>query len=283
MTASDGAPTERVRITEVRSERAVEREDETAVEEPLEIRVVPGDGADRAPHRIAVTLRTPGADFELAAGFLFTEGLLHSPDDLTSIAYCTDRDEPQQHNIVSVTLAPGVPFDRERFRRNFYTTSSCGVCGKAAIDQIRTLVPRAPIGRFRMPSGTLMTLPDRIVKAQRFFERTGGLHAAALFRPDGELIALREDVGRHNAVDKLVGHRLLERKLPDSHTALLVSGRAGFELVQKAAVAGIPFLAAIGAPSSLAIALAREQGMTLVGFLREQRFNVYGGAERVAV
>ncbi|HXQ79544.1 MAG TPA: formate dehydrogenase accessory sulfurtransferase FdhD [Thermoplasmata archaeon] len=283
MIRSNGTPTERIRVTEVRSDRSVEREDEAAAEEPLEIRVVPGE-ADRAgPYQIAVTLRTPGSDFELAVGFLFSEGLLRAPEDVTRIAYCTDPGELQHHNIVNVSLAAGVPFDRERFRRNFYSTSSCGVCGKAALDQIRARVDRPPVGRFRISSETLESLPGRITSAQRVFDRTGGLHAAALFRPEGDLLLLREDVGRHNALDKVVGSRFLAGSLPDSNTLLLVSGRAGFELVQKAAVAGIPFLAAIGAPSSLAIALAREQGMTLVGFLREGRFNIYCGQDRVAL
>ncbi|MGI0071901.1 MAG: formate dehydrogenase accessory sulfurtransferase FdhD [Thermoplasmata archaeon] len=282
MIDSGGAPTERVRITEVAGDRSVERDDEAAAEEPLEIRVVP-PGADDEPCRIAVTMRTPGADFELAAGFLLSEGLLHGADDVARIAYCTDPGEPQRHNIVNVALAPGVRFDRERFRRNVYTTSSCGVCGKAAIEQITTAVPRPPLGRFRIAPDVLRSLPERIRGPQRIFGRTGGLHAAALFRPDGTLLLLREDVGRHNAVDKLVGQRLLARGLPGSHTVLLVTGRAGFELVQKAAVAGIPFLAAIGAPSTLAIELARAQGITLVGFLREGRFNLYCGGERVAL
>lgn len=281
MSPSVGVPVERVRIRDVRAGQSREREDEAAVEEPLEIRVVPG--AESPPYRIAVTMRTPGADFELAAGFLFSEGLLTSPDDVTQIAYCTDPDELQQFNIVTVTLAGGVHFDRERFRRNVYTTSSCGICGKAAIEQVRAAVRQRPVGHFQISTETLTSLPSRIVPAQQIFDRTGGLHAAALFRPDGELLLLREDVGRHNAVDKLVGHRFLERKLPDANTLLLVSGRAGFELVQKAAVAGIPFVVAIGAPSSLAIALAKEQGITLAGFLRESRFNLYCGAERVAL
>jgi FdhD protein len=281
MSASDGLPTERVRLLEVTEGRSAEREDEAVVEEPLEIRIVPGPTTDAAPIRIAVTMRTPGSDFELAVGFLVTEGLLASPHDVAQVAYCTEPGELQRHNIVTVTLAAGVPFDRERFRRNFYTTSSCGVCGKAAIEQVRATVPRRPDGRFRVAAETLGSLPARIVPAQRTFGRTGGLHAAALFRPDGELLGVREDVGRHNAVDKLVGARFLEGRLGDDRTILMVTGRAGFELVQKAAVAGFPVLAAVGAPSSLAIQLAREQGMTLVGFLREGRFNVYAGSERV--
>lgn len=281
MATATGAPAERIRVFDVRSGEVSEREDEAAAEEPLEIRVVPGP--ESPAYRVAVTMRTPGFDFELAAGFLVSEGLLRAPREIHQIAYCTDPGEPQQHNIVNVQLAAGVPFDRERFRRNVYTTSSCGICGKAAIEQVRSAVRQSPIGRFRLSTELVTSLPARLAPAQRIFDRTGGLHAAGLFRPNGELLLLREDVGRHNAVDKVVGHRFLEGALPDSNTVMLVSGRAGFELVQKAAVAGIPFLAAIGAPSTLAISLAREQGMTLVGFLREGRFNLYCGAERVAL
>lgn len=278
-----GAPSERVRVTEVHTDRSVEREDEAAAEEPLEIRVIPGGDGEAGPLRIAVTMRTPGADFELAVGFLVSEGLLREPRDVQRVAYCTEPGEPQRGNIVNVALRAGVPFDAERFRRNVYTTSSCGVCGKAAIEQVVTSVAHRPVGRFRMSAELLRGLPGRIAMSQPVFGRTGGLHAAALFRPDGTLLAVKEDVGRHNAVDKLVGRRFFDGALPDSQTVLLVTGRAGFELVQKAAVAGIPFLAAIGAPSTLAISLAQEQGMTLVGFLREGRFNLYSGAERVAV
>jgi FdhD protein len=277
------APTERIRVTEVREGRATEREDEAAGEEPLEIRVEPGDGPKGTRHRLAVTMRTPGSDFELAAGFVFSEGIVRAPDDIRRIAYCTDPGEVQQFNIVNVGLSNGVPFDPERFRRNVYTTSSCGVCGKTAIEEIAAQVAEPPRGSFTISATLLGSLPGRISGAQPVFARTGGLHAAALFRPTGDLVLLREDVGRHNAVDKVVGARLLARALPESHTILLVSGRAGFELVQKAAVAGIPFLAAIGAPSTLAISLAQEQGMTLVGFLREGRFNVYSGADRLAL
>jgi FdhD protein len=278
---SPGAPAEQVKVLDVRGGASVERLDEAAAEEPLEIRVLPG--AESPAYRIAVTMRTPGSDMELAAGFLVSEGLLTAPEQVSRIAYCTDPGEPQQHNIVNVLLAGGVRFDRERFRRNVYTTSSCGICGKAAIEQVRTTVKHSPIGRFQIPSELLTSLPSRIASAQRIFDRTGGLHAAALFRPNGELLLVREDVGRHNAVDKVVGNRFLSGHLPDSNTILLVSGRAGFELVQKAAVGGVPFLAAIGAPSSLAIELAKEQGMTLVGFLREGRFNLYSGEQRVAL
>ncbi len=278
--ASDGRPTERIRLTEVRPDAAIEREDEAAVEEPLEIRVETGGGA-APPFRLAVTMRTPGADFELAVGFLVSEGIVRGSRDVTRVAYCPEPEEPQQHNAVVVSLARGTPFEPERYRRAVYASSSCGICGKAAIEQVRVAARSRPASAFRVPAATLRSLPDQIAPAQRVFGRTGGLHAAALFRPDGELLLLREDVGRHNAVDKLIGRRALDDELDDGRSILLVTGRAGFELAQKAAVAGIPFLAAVGAPSSLAIALAREERMTLVGFLSSRRFNVYAGAERI--
>jgi FdhD protein len=277
---TEGGRAVRIPVAEVRQGGAVERNDEAVVEEPLEIRVAEASSGGRAT-RVAVTLRTPGEDFELAAGFLVAEGLLHDRREVAQISYCTDPGEPQRRNIVQVLLAPGVSFDAERLQRNFYTSSSCGLCGKAALEQVRTVVPARPPSRLQVTSETVRSLPTRIEGRQRLFGRTGGLHGAALFRPDGELLLLREDVGRHNAVDKVVGHEFLEGRLGARETMLLVTGRAGFELVQKAAVAGIPLLAAIGAPSSLAIALAHEQGMTLVGFLRDDRFNVYAGRERV--
>lgn len=266
---------------EVRAARLLEREDEVAAEEPLEIRVVES-GSDE-PRSIAVTMRTPGHDFELAAGFLLSEGLLHERDEIAQIAYCTESTQPQQYNQVNVHLRPGVPFDFDRFRRNVFTSSSCGICGKASLEHVRTVVGRAPVGGFRLASSVLESLPERALHEQKLFDRTGGLHASALFDAAGKLLVLREDVGRHNALDKVVGQQLLAGQLPASETVLLVSGRASFELVQKAAVAGIPFLAAIGAPSSLAVELARDQGMTLVGFLREGRYNVYAGPQRLAV
>lgn len=273
-------PSESIRVTEVRSGVAAEHPDEAATEEPLEIRVEASPSVGR--FRLAVTMRTPGQDFELAAGFLYSEGLVRDAEDVRQISYCTDPGDPQQYNIVNVALGPGVDFDPERYRRNVYTTSSCGLCGKAAIEEVAAHVRRRPVGNFRIAPADLGALPGRIGPSQRIFGRTGGIHAAALFRPTGELLLVREDVGRHNALDKVVGARLLGRALPDSNSVLLVTGRAGFELVQKAAMAGVPFLAAIGAPSSLAISLAEQQGMTLVGFLRPERFVVYAGAERIA-
>ena len=240
-----------------RADGATER-DRVAVEEPLEIRV--------GGHRVSVTMRTPGHDFELAAGFLVTEGLV-AARDLGVIEYCPDSDD----NIVDVRLVEGAGFDPELLRRNFYATSSCGICGAASIELVRKRV--APLSRLDLAHDVLVAMPEKMRAAQKTFDQTGGLHAAALFR-DGELVLVREDVGRHNAVDKIVGASALRDSALAGH-ALLVSGRASFEIVQKAAVAGIAAVAAVGAPSSLAVEFAREVGMTLVGFLRGDRYNVY--------
>lgn len=261
-----------------RAERA-EQADLLAAEEPLGIRV---DGA-----ALTMTMRTPGDDIELAAGFLVSEGVVGSPGDIATMKVCagttcghSDHDEPG--NIVDVTLAAGVGIPATA-RRSFLTTSACGVCGKASIADIR-LRPRFPVAsdQARVDPDVLVALPDRLRDAQRVFSRTGGLHAAGLFSAAGELIAVREDVGRHNAVDKIVGWALLRDLLPLAGCILLVSGRASFELVQKAALAGVPVLAAVSAPSSLAVDLADETGVTLVGFLRGPSMNVYSGAERIA-
>jgi FdhD protein len=264
------------RIVAVRGGVRSERADVLATEEPLEIRAGgPGQRADS----VAVTMRTPGGDFELAAGFLFTEGLI-GPGDLRRVAYCDDvEDEDQRFNVVTVTLER--PFDHELLRRNFYATSSCGVCGKAALDDVE--VRCAPVADGpTVATEVLVGLPDALRRAQRVFERTGGLHAAGLFTPGGELITLREDVGRHNAVDKVVGERLLAGALPLAGTVLQVSGRASFEIVQKAAVAGVPIVSAVSAPSSLAVEAAERFGMTLVGFVRDGGCNVYTRPDRVA-
>jgi FdhD protein len=241
--------------------------DTLAVEEPLEIRV--------GKHSIAVTMRTPGHDFELAAGFLYGEGVIAGRQDIQQISYCTPPDQPQQYNIVNVHLAHGVAFDPQRFSRHVYTTSSCGICGKTSLDQVRAALPAKPLARFVPTDDLLVSLPEKLRQAQVIFGKTGGLHAAALFDAQGKLRLLREDVGRHNAVDKLVGALLMDKALPAPDTILMVSGRASFELVQKALMAGIPALAAVGAPTSLAVDLAREFGLTLIGFLRGDRFNLY--------
>jgi FdhD protein len=245
---------------------AAEDQDLLAVEEPLQIRL--------GERNISITMRTPGSDAELAAGFLYTEGLIRDADDVTGID-CAE-------NQATVTLTPGVEIDPDRLQRNFYMTSSCGVCGKASIESIESagcaILPR---GVPRVHEEVIVSLPAKLRDAQAVFEHTGGLHAAGLFSGNGELVAIREDVGRHNAVDKLVGRAVLERHVPLTGHILLVSGRASFELVQKAVMAGIPLLAAVGAPSSLAVKTALRFGMTLIGFLRGERFNVYSGADRV--
>jgi FdhD protein len=252
-----------------------ERTDTLAAEEPLEIRV---QGPGQELRSVAVTMRTPGGDFELAAGFLFTEGLI-VPGDLARVAYCDNLPgEDQQYNIVSITLHR--PFDFDLLKRNFYATSSCGVCGKAALDDIE--VRCAPVAEgTRVPAETLLGLPTALRRAQKVFERTGGLHAAGLFDPAGKLVSIREDVGRHNAVDKVVGEQVLAGNVPLADHVLQVSGRLSFEIVQKAAVAGIPIVSAVSAPSSLAVEAGDRFGMTLVGFVRGDRLNVYTHPERV--
>jgi len=285
------------------------RSDFVATEEPLEIRLRRGDRT--VP--LAVTMRTPGSDFDLAAGFLFTEGIVGGADDVLGIGYCLDAEpapgaragadpDPgageiltagadklpapgagQRFNVVSVELRPGLTVDLRRLERHFFTTSACGVCGKASLDQLerRGLVP---VGAGpRVAADVLYRLPDDLRAAQGLFADTGGLHAAGLFDPEGRLLALREDVGRHNAVDKLIGWALLGRRLPLAEHVVLVSGRASFEIMQKCLAAGVPIVCAVSAPSSLALETARAFGMTLVGFLRGRRFNVYAGAERIVV
>jgi FdhD protein len=252
-----------------------ERTDTLAAEEPLEIRV---QGPGQEQRSVAVTMRTPGGDFELAVGFLFTEGLV-VPADVSRVAYCDNLPgADQQYNVVSVTLTR--PFDVDLLRRNFYSTSSCGVCGKAALDDIEVRCAPVTPGT-EVTSETLLSLPSALRKAQKVFERTGGLHAAGLFTPSGTLVSIREDVGRHNAVDKVVGEQVLARRVPLADHVLQVSGRLSFEIVQKAAVAGIPIVSAVSAPSSLAVEAGERFGMTLVGFVRDDRLNVYTHPERV--
>jgi len=265
-----------VRVVAVHGEVRTERADTLATEEPLEIRA---QGPGQEGQRVAVTMRTPGGDFELAAGFLFTEGLVTAAD-VRRVAYCDDLDdEEQRYNVVTVTLAR--PFDAERLSRNFYATSSCGVCGKASLDDIAVRCDVIPSG-FTVPADILVRLPDRLRDAQRVFDRTGGLHAAGLFDRAGEPITVREDVGRHNAVDKVIGEQLLVGRLPLADRVLQVSGRASFEIVQKAAVAGIPVVSAVSAPSSLAVDVGERLGVTVVGFVRNGRCNVYTPPGRVA-
>ena len=263
------------RMLALRDGVRTERADTLATEEPLEIRVQ-GPGQDG--HRVAVTMRTPGGDFELAAGFLFTEGLL-APGDLRRVAYCDDLDgEEQRYNVVTVTIA--TPFDIARLSRNFFATSSCGVCGKASLDDVVVRCEVVPTG-LTVGAGVVVALPDRLRQAQRVFDRTGGLHAAGLFTVAGEAIAVREDVGRHNAVDKVIGEQLLASRLPLAECILQISGRASFEIVQKAAVAGIPVVSAVSAPSSLAVEAGERLGVTVVGFVRDGGCNVYSHPGRI--
>ena len=269
----------KVRVRAVEDGRARVRPDSLATEEPMEVRLVSGG------HRqtVAVTMRTPGADFELAAGFLYGEGIVSSPEDIQKISYCVDADAEQRYNIVNVELRGGRDYDPRSLERHFYTTSACGVCGKASLEQLELrgcpVIPPGP----RIPAEKIYALPEKLREAQGLFEATGGLHAAALFDASGELVTLREDVGRHNATDKLVGWALLEGRLPLSDHIVMVSGRSSFEILQKSLNAGAPIVCAISAPSSLAVDVARQFGMTLIGFLRGERFNIYAGAERIAV
>jgi FdhD protein len=264
-----------VRVVTVHDGARTERSDTLATEEPLEIRAQ-GPGQDAT--RVAVTMRTPGGDFELASGFLFTEGLV-AAGDVQRVAYCDDlEDEEQRYNVVTVSLAS--PFDATRLSRNFFATSSCGVCGKASLDDISVRCDVVPTG-FTVPAEVLVGLPERLREAQRVFDRTGGLHAAGLFTGAGEPISVREDVGRHNAVDKIVGEQLLAGAVPLTDRLLQVSGRASFEIVQKAAVAGIPVVSAVSAPSSLAVEAGERLGVTVVGFVRDGRCNVYSHPDRI--
>ncbi|WP_314174331.1 formate dehydrogenase accessory sulfurtransferase FdhD [Streptomyces winkii] len=282
-----GRVTERRRVLRIRDGAVSTRPDTLVAEEPLEIRL------NGKP--LAITMRTPGDDFALAAGFLVSEGVLGAAEELANIVYCAGAtDEGRNtYNVVDVRLAPGVPVPDIALERNVYTTSSCGLCGKASLDAVRTTArwsienpgdPVDPAGpRVRLEPSVLSSLPDTLRASQRVFERTGGLHAAALFTAEGELLDVREDVGRHNAVDKLVGRALQQGALPLRDAVLMVSGRASFELAQKAVMAGIPVLAAVSAPSSLAVDLAAETGLTLVGFLRGSSMNVYAGEHRLAL
>ncbi|MFI2214694.1 formate dehydrogenase accessory sulfurtransferase FdhD [Streptomyces sp. NPDC020141] len=274
-----GRLTERRRVIRIRDGVVSTRPDTLVAEEPLEIRL------NGKP--LAITMRTPGDDFALATGFLVSEGVIGAADEVRTIAYCAGAtaEGVNTYNVVNVTLAPGVTVPDISLERHVYTTSSCGLCGKASLDAVRTTarfaIADAP--RLRVAPSLLSALPDRLREAQRVFDRTGGLHAAALFSEEGELLDVREDVGRHNAVDKLVGRALAGGGLPLSRAILLVSGRASFELAQKAVMAGVPMLAAVSAPSSLAVDLAAENGLTLVGFLRGTGMNVYAGEERVVL
>jgi len=266
------------------------REDVVAAEEPLQIRLRSWAGEHRD---LTVTMRTPGDDFDLVAGFLVGEGMIRSADDLATMRYCAGTDESgeQTFNVIDATLAAGMALPPSRVERQVTTTSACGICGTTSIEDILRAAPGWPADPMTVPADLLFGLPDRLRVEQSLFERTGGVHAAGLFRvgeigattgEDSDLLCLREDVGRHNAVDKVIGWALREERLPLTGTVLQVSGRASFELVQKAWQGGIPVLSAVGAPSSLAVDLADEAGLTLIGFSRGASFNVYTHPERVS-
>jgi FdhD protein len=260
--------------------RAPARHDAVATEEPMETRLI----AAGRRQSVAVTMRTPGSDFELAAGFLYGEGIIGSREQVRAINYCRqgEVDEEQRYNIVNVELRAGIDPDLRTLERHFYTNSSCGVCGKASLEALEIrgcpVVPPGPT----ITAEVLYSLPDRLRGAQGLFDATGGLHAAGLFDSSGRLVVLREDVGRHNAIDKLVGWALLQDRLPLRDHIVMVSGRSSFEILQKCVAAGAPIVCAVSAPSSLAVDVARRFGVTLVGFLRGRRFNVYAGEERIA-
>jgi len=255
------------------------KHDEVVGEEPLELRLLAG-GATRT---LAVTMRTPGNDFELAAGFVFGESIVRSRGDIVQLSYCIDaaNDPEQRYNIVTIELRSTAPLDFARFERHFTMSSACGVCGRVQIDSLRELGATPIDDDVRLPARVLYALPERMRDAQRVFATTGGLHAAALFDATGQVIAVREDVGRHNAVDKLVGWALLGDRLPLRGCTLMVSGRASYEILQKAVMAGVPVVASVSAPSSLAVDLAREFNVTLAGFVRGDRANLYAAPERV--
>ncbi len=269
-------------VLRFRSGEYAQVDDVLAAEEPLEIRLAWQQDGVAEIKSIAVTMRTPGDDFALAAGFLYGEGIVRHMRDIVDVAFCVDDEEEQQFNIVTVTLRPGLVFDASRLDRNFFTSSSCGVCGKATLEALDVMGCEILPAGFSLPEESLMRLPAAIRNSQAVFSRTGGLHAAAFFDGDGTIRDLREDVGRHNAFDKLVGNALLSGALDDAVRGVLLSGRASFELLQKALMARVPLVVAIGAPSSLAVSLAEEFGITLVGFTRADSFNIYTHPQRIA-
>lgn len=271
----------KAKVRTVKDGRQRLKSDVLATEEPMEIRLVTADET----RTVAITMRTPGNDFELAAGFLYGERLISSPEEIRKISYCVDRelDAEQQYNIVNVEVAGSSrDYDLPSLERHFYTTSACGVCGKASLEQLEIRGCPVILPGPEVSPEAIYALPDRLREAQGLFDETGGLHAAGLFDSEGELVALREDVGRHNATDKLIGWALLEGRLLLSQNMVMVSGRSSFEILQKTLMAGVPIVCAISAPSSLAVDVAQQFGMTLVGFLRGERFNVYSGNERIS-
>lgn len=267
-------------VQRISGEIRTEAPDLLAVEEPLEIRLGFGSIDDRQQRAVSVTMRTPGHDEELAMGFLFTEGIIHQPADIVSCRHCV-QDAAKEGNVLRVELNPDVVVDWARLERNTFASSSCGLCGKATIDAIHALTPGPISTNFVLSTPTLHGLPERVRETQLAFAHTGGIHAAALFDADGNLLLVREDIGRHNALDKLIGAAFWQNWLPLRNYGLFLSGRIGVELVQKSWMAGLPLLAAVGAPSSLAVEMAQEAHITLAGFVRNERFNLYSQPERV--
>ena len=283
---SDTVSQQEIELTRFSSGQLSIASDVVAVEEPLEIRVAFGPPGNRRSRSLSITMRTPGHDLELAIGFLLSEGLIDRADQITSHEFCGPPPEgAARGNTMLIDLAPDVPFDTAQLQRHFYTTSSCGVCGKASLEAVRAQglqqLPNDSSAQLSLSASTVTDLPDRLRDQQAVFDQTGGLHAAGLFDSNGMLLDLREDVGRHNAVDKLLGYQLLAGNLPLRQHILTVSGRASFELVQKALLGGIPIMVAVGAPSSLAVELAAEFKMTLIGFTTQSRFNIYTCPQRI--
>lgn len=276
-----GRAVARVAIERVRGAKRMRRKDDLAVEEPLEVRLRHGPSRARTEASLGLTMRTPGADEELVAGLLVSEGIVHERRDLARFSHGLDRDGHPDVNLLIAELRPGVAYDASSWDRTTVRSSACGVCGRATLDALRAHAPAASSAVWRVADGALRRLPEALRGAQAVFATTGGLHAAALFDANGVVGKVREDVGRHNAVDKLVGAAFLETRLPVRKQGLLVSGRVGYEILQKAAMAGMPIVAALGAPTSLAVDLAAEFDVTLVGFLRKDGYNVYAGAQRV--
>jgi len=263
-------------IQKIRDAGVLDAIDELAIEEPLEIRLQYGPAADRREQSVSITMRTPGNDIQLATGFLYTEGIIPDASAIDIVSTYTD-------NSILVSLQKNITLDLGKLQRHFYTTSSCGVCGKSSLEALRTVCPPPSGTDWQVDPETIHLLAAQLNNQQQLFSSTGGLHAAALFHKQGNYITLKEDIGRHNALDKLIGACLQEGLLPLSDHILLLSGRACFELIQKAAMAGIQIVAAVGAPSSLAVQLAQEYNITLIGFLRDQRFNIYAGSHRVRI
>lgn len=268
-------------ITKVKGNNHQVQADLLAVEEPLEIRLGFGPEDKREQRSLAITMRTPGHDFELALGFLFSEGIIHSADDYFYINHCKDKDGTLSPNVLRVELQPHIEMDWNRFSRHFYTNSSCGICGKASIESLEGMCTHKLNSDFRIEANVLHSFNQKMRDAQNVFEHTGALHAAALFNEDGELLFLREDIGRHNALDKVIGTALLDGSVPLNRHVVMLSGRSCFELIQKSLMARIPIVIAVGAPSSLAAETAKNFGITLLGFAKNNGFNIYSSPEKI--